>query len=114
MSLWRDKSAKKESQLLNVLFFVTNSFWKLICGHSADSLERSTENENEYMIFDNDPLISRYISPPKELISLNCSIFYGGMIESILRSNSYVKILKTIKIIVVLEFDYKRTFSTVS
>lgn len=47
ISLWRDKSSKRENQLLNVLFYVTNSFWKLICGRNADSLERSTDNENE-------------------------------------------------------------------
>lgn len=44
------------------------------------------------MIFDNDPPISKFISAPKDLQSLNCAIFYGGMIESILSSNGYVKI----------------------
>lgn len=103
LSLWRDKSAKRESQLLNVLFYVTNNFWKLICGRVADSLERSTDNENECtkshflfliynldMIFDNDPLICKYVSPPKELQSLNCAIFYGGMIEAILCAHGFV------------------------
>lgn len=42
------------------------------------------------MIFDNDPLISKFISAPKDLQSLNCAIFYGGMIESILNSSGYV------------------------
>lgn len=44
------------------------------------------------MIFDNDPLISKFISSPKDLQSLNCAIFYGGMIESILDSNGYVNL----------------------
>ena len=43
------------------------------------------------MIFDNDPQISKYISPPKELQTLNCSVFYGGIIEAILISNGYVR-----------------------
>lgn len=42
------------------------------------------------MIFDNDPMISKFISPPKELMALNCAIFYGGMIEAILTSNGFV------------------------
>lgn len=43
------------------------------------------------MIFDNDPLICKYISPPKELASLNCAVFYSGIIESVLLSNGFVK-----------------------
>lgn len=43
------------------------------------------------MIFDNDPLICKFISPPKELQSLNCAVFYSGMIESVLISNGFVK-----------------------
>ena len=77
-----------------------------MCGRIADSLERSTDNENECkgflyqifsqfniidMIFDNDPLICKFISPPKELQSLNCAVFYSGMIESVLISNGFVK-----------------------
>ncbi len=77
-----------------------------MCGRIADSLERSTENDNECklhnpfsscklninldMIFDNDPLICKFISPPKELQSLNCAVFYSGMIESILISSGFV------------------------
>jgi hypothetical protein len=45
------------------------------------------------MIFDHDPLICKYISPPKELQSLNCAVFYSGMIESVLLSNGFVKII---------------------
>lgn len=108
LGLWREKSSKRETQLLNVLFYVTNNFWKSMCGRIADSLERSTENENECnlhnpssssklnvridMIFDNDPLICKFISPPKELQSLNCAVFYSGMIESILISSGFVSI----------------------
>lgn len=44
------------------------------------------------MIFDNDPLISKFIAPPRDLASLNCSIFYGGMIGAILFSNGFVNI----------------------
>lgn len=42
------------------------------------------------MVFDNDPLICKYIAPPKELQSLNCAVFYCGMIESVLVSNGFV------------------------
>ncbi|CAG8778511.1 1653_t:CDS:2, partial [Acaulospora morrowiae] len=49
-----------------------------------DSLEKSTEHEDEYMISDNDPLTSKYISVPKELSQLNCNAFLAGIVEAIL------------------------------
>ena len=49
------------------------------------------------MIFDNDPLVSKFISPPKELQSLNCATFYSGMIEAILQSNGYVRTFLLLK-----------------
>lgn len=44
------------------------------------------------MIVDNDPLISRFISTPKELNALNCAAFYCGAIESVLEANGYVRL----------------------
>ncbi|RUS15561.1 NO signaling/Golgi transport ligand-binding domain-containing protein [Endogone sp. FLAS-F59071] len=36
------------------------------------------------MISDNDPLVSRYISVPKELSQLNCNAFVAGIVEAVL------------------------------
>ena len=106
LNIWRERTAKRETVLLNILLYVSNAFWKSINGKAADSLEKSVENENECMtsvyfiycisnisldmIIDNDPLISRFISTPKELSSLNCAAFYCGVIEAVLDANGYV------------------------
>jgi trafficking protein particle complex subunit 5 len=57
------------------------------------------------MISDNDPLISKYISVPKELSELNCNYFLAGIVEAILDGAQFVSqflwlilILKKIKI----------------
>lgn len=42
------------------------------------------------MIIDNDPMIARYISTPKEISSLNCAAFYCGVIEAVLKANGIV------------------------
>jgi len=42
------------------------------------------------MVYDNDPLICKFFSIPKEFQNLNCAVFYGGMIEAILTANGYV------------------------
>jgi hypothetical protein len=42
------------------------------------------------MISDNDPLISKYISVPKELSELNCNSFLAGIVEAILDGAQFV------------------------
>jgi hypothetical protein len=41
------------------------------------------------MLADNDPLLTRYISVPKELVSLNCGAFVAGMVEAVLDSSGF-------------------------
>jgi hypothetical protein len=44
---WREKVAKRETRVLGVLYFIHNVVWKALFGKQADSLEKSTENEDE-------------------------------------------------------------------
>jgi hypothetical protein len=46
---FREKGSKRETKLLNMLLFVNTNIWRAIFGKSADSLEKSTENEDECM-----------------------------------------------------------------
>ncbi|KAI8145919.1 NO signaling/Golgi transport ligand-binding domain-containing protein [Fennellomyces sp. T-0311] len=82
--VWREKTAKRETRVLGVLYFIHSVVWKALFGKQADSLEKSTENEDEYMISDNEPVLSRYISVPKELSQLNCNAFVAGIVEAVL------------------------------
>jgi len=59
-------------------------------GKQADSLERGTENEDEYMLTDNDPLVTRMMSIPKESNALNCGAIVAGMMEAILDASEFV------------------------
>ncbi|KAF1805773.1 NO signaling/Golgi transport ligand-binding domain-containing protein [Mucor lusitanicus] len=81
---WREKVAKREIKVINVLYFIHSTVWKALFGKQADSLEKSTENEDEYMISDNEPVLTRYISVPKELSQLNCNAFVAGIVEAVL------------------------------
>lgn len=44
---WREKVAKREIKVINVLYFIHSTVWKALFGKQADSLEKSTENEDE-------------------------------------------------------------------
>ena len=41
------------------------------------------------MISDNEPIISKFISIPKEIKSLNCGAFVAGIVEAVLDSMSF-------------------------
>ncbi|ODQ67864.1 hypothetical protein NADFUDRAFT_81000 [Nadsonia fulvescens var. elongata DSM 6958] len=56
----------------------------MLFNKAADGLEKSTDAENEYMIIDNDPLINRFISIPKDMSQLSCAAFCAGIIEAVL------------------------------
>lgn len=84
VTLREGKNAKREIKLLSVLQFVYTTVWKTIFGKPADALEKSHENSNEYMIIDHSPLITHFISIPKDMSQLNCSALSAGIIEAIL------------------------------
>ncbi|TID30430.1 hypothetical protein CANINC_000941 [Pichia inconspicua] len=76
--------AKRNTRLLEVLQYITQSIWLGLFERPADSLEKSAEKESQYMIIDNDPMMTKYISMPKDFESLNCEAFTAGIIEGIL------------------------------
>lgn len=45
--VWRDKNSKRENRVLGVLYFIHTVVWKALFGKAADSLEKSTENDDE-------------------------------------------------------------------
>lgn len=78
------KYGKRENKILEILQFIHGPFWRVIFGRTANDLEKSQNVDDEYMISDNSPLLSRFISIPKDYGNLNCSAFVAGMIEGAL------------------------------
>ncbi|ODV79580.1 transport protein particle complex subunit [Suhomyces tanzawaensis NRRL Y-17324] len=83
------KSSKREIKIIDILRFIHGTFWKSIFGKTANELEKSQDASNEYMIIDNVPLVSKFISIPKDYGNLNCSAFMAGIIEGALDSSSF-------------------------
>ncbi|KIK50386.1 hypothetical protein GYMLUDRAFT_101307 [Collybiopsis luxurians FD-317 M1] len=63
---------------------IHTQIWRAVFGRPADAIEKSVENVDEYMIIDNDPLIERHISVPRDLTGLSCSSFSAGIVEAVL------------------------------
>ncbi|GME72026.1 unnamed protein product [Ambrosiozyma monospora] len=86
----KSNTAKRDIKILEILQFVVSTIWTSLFGKPADNLEKSSEFNNQFMIIDNAPLLTRYISMPKEYENLNCEAFIAGLIEGVLDS-SYFK-----------------------
>ncbi|KAJ2222123.1 protein particle complex subunit [Coemansia sp. RSA 1722] len=83
LTMWREKNVHRENRVLQTLVFLNTVVWRALFDKQADSLERSTENDDEYMITDNEPAILKYISVPKEMASFSPGAFISGIVEAI-------------------------------
>ena len=85
---YKDKNYKREVKIVSMLQFIHNNVWKMLFGKMADGLQKSTDDEDEYRIIENNPITNRYI-PPLKNNSVNCASFIGGIIEGILNSADF-------------------------
>ncbi|KAG2812120.1 hypothetical protein PC116_g15498 [Phytophthora cactorum] len=86
----REKSGRRETRLLNMLQFIVSTCWKALFGKAADALERSTENEDEYMIHELEPLTNKFVSVPPDLGQLDCAAYIAGIVRGILCSSGFL------------------------
>ncbi|KII86352.1 hypothetical protein PLICRDRAFT_114386 [Plicaturopsis crispa FD-325 SS-3] len=78
------KTPKREIKFLPALVSVHGQVWRAVFGKGADAIEKSVENADEYMIIDNEPVVERYISVPRDMSQLSCSSFTAGIVEAVL------------------------------
>ena len=81
----REKSSKRETRMLGILQFVTTTVWKTLFGAAADSLEKSMEEEDQFMIVEKNPLVNIYISSAPG----NCVSFVAGIVRGVLESAQF-------------------------
>ncbi|RYO76853.1 hypothetical protein DL764_010273 [Monosporascus ibericus] len=71
--------------IIALLHFIKIGVWTHLFGRAADGLEKSSDpaKPDEYMIIDNEPLVNRYVSVPREMSQLNCAAFVAGIVEGV-------------------------------
>ncbi|KAJ1329443.1 trafficking protein particle complex subunit 5 [Microdochium nivale] len=79
------RSQTRPLTIITLLHFIKLNIWQHLFGRQADGLEKSSDatKSDEYMIIDNEPLVNRYISVPKDMSQLNCAAFVAGIIEGV-------------------------------
>lgn len=82
---WRDKPGKREVKIVGILSLISKELWKALFGKQADSLEKSIVDGREvYMIIENETLITKFISVPRDFGNLNIAAFVAGIVHGIL------------------------------
>jgi len=77
------KAPKREIRFRAALMSVHSQVWRAVFAKPADAIEKSVDSDDEYMIIDNDPPITRYISVPKDMEQLSCSSLTAGIVEAV-------------------------------
>uniref|UniRef100_A0A0E0DNQ3 Trafficking protein particle complex subunit n=1 Tax=Oryza meridionalis TaxID=40149 RepID=A0A0E0DNQ3_9ORYZ len=85
----REKGNRRETRLLGILSFIHSTVWKVLFGKVADSLEKGTEHEDEYMISEKELLVNRFISVPKDMGAFNCGAFVAGIVRGVLENAGF-------------------------
>jgi trafficking protein particle complex subunit 5 len=75
---------------MNMLQFVSTQVWKALFGKNADSLERSIDNANEFMIVDYEPLTSTFVSVPPDLGQLSADAYTSGIVAGVLNGAGFM------------------------
>lgn len=78
-------------RLLPMLSYIHSTLYRYLFGRPADSLEKSTENEDEYMIGDDDMLVTRGVEVPKEMQELSCAALVAGIVEAVMDGAGFVR-----------------------
>jgi hypothetical protein len=69
---------------MNILQFVSTHVWKGLFSKPADSLERSIDHADEFMIVDYEPITSTFCSVPADFGQLSVDAYMSGIICGVL------------------------------
>lgn len=69
---------------MNILQFVSTHVWKALFSKPADSLERSIDHADEFMIVDYEPMTSTFCSVPADFGQLSVDAYMSGIICGVL------------------------------
>lgn len=81
---YRANNGRRHRDVIGMLEFIKDVVWKHLFGRTADGLEQSTSNKNEFFIIDHNPVTNRYVSVPDHLGDFNAASFIGGIIHGVL------------------------------
>lgn len=90
LTCYRDRSCKKDTNLIECLRFIHGPLWRSLFNKPADELEQNTEEQDVFMISEKEPsLCNQFACLPRGEDYLNCASFVAGIIEGVLNAANY-------------------------
>ncbi|GAX17341.1 hypothetical protein FisN_10Lh207 [Fistulifera solaris] len=86
---YRARDYTRQTKLMNMLQFVSTTAWKALFGKAADSLEKSIDHADEFMIVDYAPITSTSVSVPADLGGLSVDAYISGIIAGMLQGAGF-------------------------
>ena len=81
---------KRQTKAVQMLLQVKDQIWKYLFGYAAHDLQQQYDDANNYMLYDNKPMITEYISHPQEIKkAFTCCSFVAGIVQGILNSAGF-------------------------
>jgi hypothetical protein len=81
---------KRQTTVVNMLVAVKEKIWPFLFGYQAHNLEQQLDDQNCYMLYDDKPMVTQYISHPQDLRShFTCCSFVAGILEGLLCSAGF-------------------------
>eukprot|EP00761_Pharyngomonas_kirbyi_P005404 gb/GECH01005409.1/.p1 GENE.gb/GECH01005409.1/~~gb/GECH01005409.1/.p1 ORF type:complete len:184 (+),score=24.83 gb/GECH01005409.1/:1-552(+) len=86
---YRERLNKREIRLVAMLQYISNNMWKTLFGKNADRLQQAFGKEDEYHIFDAEPITNKFIPVPNHY-GINCAEYVAGIIRGVLDAGGFV------------------------
>lgn len=81
---------KRSTNVVDMLLAIKGKFWQYLFGYQAHSLEQQVEDPNGYMLYDDKPMVTQFVSHPQDIKNVfSCCSFVAGIIEGILTSAGF-------------------------
>lgn len=79
-----NSTRSRDLKIIDMLQFVHGTVWSYLFGHVSDDLVKSSERDNEYMIVDNGPVLTQFVSG-----GVSCDYFVCGIIQGFLNTAKF-------------------------
>jgi hypothetical protein len=80
----RERTTRREVRIVGMLQYISTVFWKFLFNKNADNLEKSIDNDDEYMLYENSPITNAFVSVPPDMGQLDCAALIAGIIAGVL------------------------------
>lgn len=86
---YRERNCKKETKIVDILWFVAKTFWPTAFNRPTPSLEVHANHNHIYMLKEETSICNKFACLPKGSKGVNCAAFVAGIVEGFLNAAGF-------------------------